>query len=138
MSGTAYNRQLKWVWSSMKQRCHNPNDKSYARYGAKGIQVCQSWRDSFDSFISDMGPRPDGHTLERIDSKGNYEPGNVRWATYTEQARNTSRNHLHTIGGVTKCLAEWCEITGESWSAVKKRVAAGRDPFERTKKRRIS
>lgn len=126
------------VWQSMKRRCHDAKDASYERYGAKGISVCQEWRDSFEAFAADMGPRPDGMTLERMDSKGNYEPGNVRWATYTEQARNTSRNHLHTIDGVTRCLAEWCEVLGEPWTTVKKRVAAGRDPFARIRRRRSS
>jgi len=75
-------------------------------------------------------------TLDRIDTFGNYEPTNVRWATYKEQARNTRRNHLHTINGETKCLAEWCEILNEPWTTVKKRLAEGKDPFYRFKKRR--
>ncbi len=122
---------LYWVWTAMKARCHNPRNKSYHRYGARGISVCQEWRDSFLAFKAYVGEQPEGLTLDRIDSSGNYEPGNVRWATYTEQARNTRRNHLHTIDGVTKCLAEWCEILDEPWTTVKKRVAAGRDPFTR-------
>jgi hypothetical protein len=93
----------------MIKRCHSPADRSYARYGAKGVRVCDEWRGSFENFLAYMGPRPAGLTLDRINSRGNYEPGNVRWATYKQQARNTSRNHLHTIDGVTRCLAEWCE-----------------------------
>lgn len=126
------------VWQSMKKRCHDPKDASYPRYGAKGISVCQEWRDSFEAFAAYMGPRPHGLTIDRENNKGNYEPGNVRWATYTQQARNTSRNHLHTIDGVTRCLAEWCEVLGEPWTTVKKRVAAGRDPFTRIRRRRSS
>lgn len=125
-----------YVWQSMIQRCHDPANKSFPRYGGKGIQVCQEWRESFVAFMSYMGPRPEGLTLDRIDSKGNYEQGNVRWATYKQQARNTSRNHLHTIDGVTRCLAEWCEVLDEPWTTVKKRVAAGRDPFLRMRRDR--
>ena len=123
--------KLYMIWSAMKARCHNPKDKSYWRYGARGIAVCQEWRDDFLAFKASVGERPDGLTLYRIDSRGNYEPGNVRWATYKEQARNTRRNHLHTIDGITRCLAEWCEVLNEPWTTVKKRVAAGRDPFTR-------
>jgi hypothetical protein len=115
----------------MIQRCHSPKNKSYPRYGERGIQVCTEWRESFEAFSAHMGIRPEGLTLDRINSKGNYEPGNVRWATYTQQARNTSRNHLVTIDGETKCLAEWCEILNEPWTTVKKRVAAGHEPFTR-------
>lgn len=123
---------LYWVWCAMKDRCHNPKNKSYWRYGARGISVCQEWRDSFEAFAAYVGERPAGLTLDRYPNHaGNYEPGNVRWATYTEQARNTRRNHMHTMNGETRCLAEWCEITGERWTTVKKRVAAGRDPFTR-------
>ena len=122
------------VWKSMIRRCHVSTDKSYPRYGGRGVQVCQEWRDSFLAFVEHMGPRPDGLTLDRIDSRSNYEPGNCRWATYKEQARNTRRNHLHTIDGVTRCLAEWCEVLDEPWTTVKKRVAAGRDPFLRVRK----
>lgn len=131
--------KLYQVWNSMIQRCHNPSNKSFGRYGARGVSVCQEWRDSFEAFAAHVGPRPEGLTIDRYPNHaGNYEPGNVRWATYTEQARNTRRNHLHTIDGVTRCLAEWCEVLGEPWTTVKKRVAAGRDPFTRIRKRRSS
>lgn len=76
------------VWSDMKRRCYNSKRSDYARYGGKGIKVCERWRRSFAAFLADMGERPPGHSLERIDSTGDYEPGNVRWATATEQARN--------------------------------------------------
>jgi hypothetical protein len=128
-----------WIWQAMISRCHDQRDKSYPRYGGRGTSVCQEWRDSFESFSDHMGPRPEGLTLDRINSGGNYEPGNMRWATYKQQARNTRRNHLYTMNGETRCLAEWCEITGEPWSTVKKRVAAGRDPFQRLRPdRRLS
>lgn len=75
-------------WVAMRQRCHNPKSAKYPRYGGRGIQVCQRWRDSFEVFLADMGERPDGKTLDRIDPAGHYEPGNCRWATPYEQWLN--------------------------------------------------
>lgn len=80
----------------MRERCHAPATESDARlYRDKGIIVCDRWRNSFAEFLSDMGERPDGHSIDRIDSNGNYEPGNCRWASPTTQARNTSRVRLN-------------------------------------------
>ena len=76
------------TWAGMKSRCLNKNQKAYARYGRRGITVCDRWRDSFSDFLADMGRCPDGHSLERINNNGNYEPGNCKWATAKEQARN--------------------------------------------------
>lgn len=76
------------IWSGMKARCLNAKTKAYPNYGGRGIGVCDRWRDSFEAFLSDMGPRPPGLSLERKNNNGNYEPGNCKWATMKEQANN--------------------------------------------------
>lgn len=75
-------------WQSAKQRCNNPNNVGFRWYGGRGIQMCSRWQNSFAAFYADMGPRPAGTTIDRIDSDGHYEPGNCRWATKAEQTVN--------------------------------------------------
>lgn len=82
-------------WNGATQRCHNPGNDGYHNYGARGITVCDEWRASFEAFLRDMGPRPPGTALERIDNDRGYEPSNCRWATSAEQARNTRRTRLN-------------------------------------------
>ena len=95
----------------MRDRCNNPNHHKYYRYGARGIKVCERW-DLFKNFVEDMGARPEGHTIDRINNDGDYTPENCRWATKKEQQRNTSRNKNITIDGVTQCKAAWVEELG--------------------------
>ena len=76
------------AWLDMKQRCANPKNASYPNYGGRGIRVCARWMHSFDNFLVDIGSRPPGHSLDRIDNDGDYEPGNCKWSTKQEQNRN--------------------------------------------------
>lgn len=80
----------------MIQRCTNPNAKNYKWYGARGISVCERWLNSFEAFAADMGERPDGLSIDRIDNDGNYEPGNVKWSTQSEQVRNSRSRKRRT------------------------------------------
>jgi hypothetical protein len=96
------------VWQQMKQRCGNPRCRAYSRYGGRGIKVCDAWKNSFEAFISDMGLRPsDGHTIDRIDVNGDYEPSNCRWATRQEQMHNIRTNREVEFRGVKKCIGAW-------------------------------
>ncbi len=94
-------------WINMKSRCLNPNVPNFKHYGGRGVTVCERWKADFGAFFADMGPRPSKHhTIDRIENSGNYEPGNCRWATQSEQGRNRRGNRLVTIDGKTMTLAE--------------------------------
>lgn len=87
--GGAYSREYR-IWSHIKIRCRNTNDKMYKYYGGRGIKICDKWFNSFEEFRKDVGPRPSTiHSLDRINNDGHYEPGNVRWATPEQQSQNT-------------------------------------------------
>lgn len=87
-----------WAWASMIQRCHNPNAQAYHNYGKRGVKVCDVWRTSFVEFIQYIGNRPSPkHSLDRIDNNGNYEPGNCKWSTKSDQAKNRRRIHPKSI-----------------------------------------
>lgn len=101
-------------WRAMNRRCYGHGDSAYKNYGARGIVVCESWRGSFASFYRDMGPRPDGCTLDRIDNNGNYEPSNCRWSDARTQSRNRRANRtvIRDDGAVFPSLAEAAESVG--------------------------
>ena len=94
-------------WLTMRYRCFNTVQKRYYRYGGRGITVCNRWRNSFENFLADMGERPEGLTLDRINNDGDYTPENCRWATYEEQANNTPRNRYITLNGMTLSVSQW-------------------------------
>jgi hypothetical protein len=109
------------LWRSMHKRCSDQNHISYRYYGAKGIRVCERWA-SFDNFLSDMGPRPEGATLDRKDSLGNYTPENCRWATVAEQNRNKGDTILVEIEGKTQPVGVWARERGISPQVVHYRM----------------
>jgi hypothetical protein len=102
------------TWAAMLNRCRNPNVVEYKYYGGRGVKVCERWL-TFDNFLADMGDvsgRIVGKTLERINNDGDYEPRNVRWASYHDQSRNRSNNRLLSFKGKTKILADWANDLG--------------------------
>jgi hypothetical protein len=110
------------TWCDMRNRCNNPNNRSYHKYGGRGIRVCDRWNE-FSRFAEDMGEPPAPHyQLERIDNNGNYEPSNCRWATPKEQARNRRSSRLLTFQGRTQTLAAWCHELGLKHSTVVMRL----------------
>ena len=127
--GNAFGR-LTEVWQAMIQRCINPKNKSYSSYGGRDIAVCDRWRNSFEAFRGDMGECPPGHSLDRIDNDGNYDPDNCRWATPPIQNRNQRSNKLLTHNGVTKTITDWAKDLGLNRSSLYDRLEAGW-PIER-------
>lgn len=112
-------------WRRMIQRCHGGRCIK-ASHGGRGIAVCDRWRNSFDAFVADMGEPPTpAHQIERKDNDGNYEPGNCRWATPKEQARNRRDNCRYTINGETRILADWLPMAVVPKGCVEERLARG-------------
>lgn len=111
-------------WDKMLQRCENPKDNAFKNYGGRGIHVCQSWH-FFGNFIRDMGPRPPGTTIDRINNNGNYERGNCRWSTRKEQNRNRRDSNLVTYEGKTQTVGAWEEEKGMTPNSLRSRLRAG-------------
>jgi hypothetical protein len=123
--GSIQNHPLKKVWDSMRSRCrHYSSSRKY--YYDKGISVCERWED-FKNFVEDMGERPEGYTLERIDSTKGYSPENCKWASYSEQNRNRDISLYNTFShnGETKTLIEWSNITGMTVQCLSQRIKRG-------------
>lgn len=113
------------AWRNMMDRCYREGNRQYHNYGGRGIDVHQAWHE-FESFAADMGPHPGpGLTLDRIDNDQGYKPGNVRWATRGEQARNKRGVHLAEFKGKTQCLTDWAMELGVGASHLYRRVRSG-------------
>lgn len=122
------------TWQGMLSRCEHPSDPDYARYGGRGIAVCESWH-TLENFTRDMGPRPPGMTVDRRDNDGNYEPGNCRWATASEQASNRRSTRLIEFNGKRQTLAKWSSETGIGRVLISHRLRAGWSVVEALTKR---
>jgi hypothetical protein len=114
--GRLKDHPLYGTWSAMKSRCYNHKNEKYHLYGGRGIKVCHQWQENLYQFAADVGHRPDGMTLDRIDTDGHYEPGNTRWATDSEQ----NRNRRNTV---------WVDYCGESILLLELANAVGLDYF---------
>jgi hypothetical protein len=118
------------AWKKARARCQTPSDARYASYGGRGIRVCDRWQ-KYENFLADMGRRPSPlHSLDRIDNDGNYEPGNCRWATASEQQRNMRNNNLITAFGETLCMQDWVKRAGIDAKSIKFRLEHGWTPEE--------
>lgn len=113
------------IWAGMKQRCRNSRSMAFPNYGGRGIQMCDRWADSFESFLEDMGNAPAGTSIDRIDNDGNYEPGNCRWATSATQIRNRRNCHYLTARGETHLLSDWATIVGIRKGTIANRLRYG-------------
>lgn len=117
-------------WSKIKRRCLVPEDPAYRYYGARGITMCARWRDSFENFYADMGPKPTPkHSVERIDNNGNYEPRNCTWATAIEQGNNRRNSRKVEIFGRVQTVAQWAREFGVPRQAITSRISRGQ-PLE--------
>lgn len=116
------------VWCGMKERCKNPKSKRFARYGGRGIKVCDEWENDFAEFREWAlnNGYADKLTIDRIDNNKGYSPDNCRWATQKEQNRNYSRNHMITYQGETKCLVDWADEFGINRGTVLFRIKQGK------------
>lgn len=112
-------------WVCMRSRCHSPKSDKYYAYGARGISVCDRWRESFTNFLEDMGERPEGKTLDRVDPGGNYEPGNCRWATPLEQSSHIRRKRTVRFRGQDYRLSDLARLLGLSDRTLTARLRYG-------------
>ena len=108
-------------WRGMRERVENPKNSHYKNYGGRGIKIDPSWC-NFETFLADMGERPDGTSLDRIDNDKGYSKANCRWATVTEQTRNTTRTVMIEWKGHRRCLADWAELFGVNAMALRSRI----------------
>lgn len=123
------NHPLHNTWGHMIQRCENPNDIGYKRYGERGIAICIEWRTSFEAFVTHVSLLPHygekGYSLDRTDNSLGYFPRNVRWATRTDQSRNSRKACLLTLSETTKCISEWEDVLDVKRGTIKARLHRG-------------
>src|SRR5574343_242318 len=113
------------TWAGMLTRCYNKNQDSYKDYGGRGITVCDRWRNSFTEFLADMGERPKGCSIERVDNDKGYSPENCIWADYSTQAKNTRRTRHITFGGKTMSVLDWSNEIGIHYERLRDRLNRG-------------
>lgn len=118
------------AWCGMRNRCYNPRVSSYPHYGGRGITVCKAWRESFEQFLADMGPRPPGLSIERKDNNGPYSPANCIWATRQAQGSNKRNSKFLTINGKRMPIAAACALLGIPLKVMYQRIYRGW-PIER-------
>lgn len=124
--------KLYGIWCNMKNRCYNPTTDSYKDYGARGIEVCKCWRESFEEFMKwayengyDESKEARECSLDRVDTNGNYEPQNCKWSTLIEQANNKRNNHILEYHGEKMTLAQWARKLGFSYCVLFQRIYRG-------------
>lgn len=126
--GDSYSREYR-AWGNMRRRCYGVNGPRYKDWGGRGVQVCDRWRRSYSEFLKDMGRAPSkDHSLDRIDPDGNYEPGNCRWATRSEQQRNRRDNNCLTAFGRTQSIDDWADEVGITRATIRGRMRLGWEP----------
>lgn len=131
VNGKIMHSRIFYSWGSMKNRCSDNRNGSYAQYGARGIKVCDRWLDGeggksgFKCFYEDMGERPEGMTLDRINSNENYTPENCRWATLVEQIHNRSNTVWLSYRGITHTAKEWSYLCNCPYRRLMKRLEQG-------------
>jgi hypothetical protein len=121
-------RPYRGIWKSIIDRCYDPDSRHYKNYGKRGIRACDRWRGpgGYENFVADVGPRPSlKHSIDRENNNGNYEPGNVSWATSAQQARNRRSNVFTTISGRTMCQLDWAREIGITPRTFRMRIEAG-------------
>lgn len=126
------------IWHAARQRCHDSKNRVFESYGGRGIVMCDRWRMSFHNFFADMGPCPEGLTLDRIDNDGPYAPGNCRWTNMTVQQSNKRNTVFATHNGETLTVKEWSRRSGERYRTLLYRLRCGLPIFYRQRKRRYS